>query len=85
MEKRFVKGSEEWVIFQDFYKLCQKVWIIEDSDKYWNHVKEEIDNFWQKYKDDIFAKHLGFSILNTLEEKVRNTEFISKEKNNVKE
>lgn len=68
-EKRFVKGSEEWVIFQDFYKLCQSVWIIEDSDEYWYHVKNELDIFWKKYKGDIFAKYLGFSLLNTLEEK----------------
>lgn len=68
-EKRFAKGSEEWVMFQDFYKLCQSIWIIEDSDEYWEHVKDQIDAFWQKYKGDIFAKHLGFSLLNTLEEK----------------
>lgn len=68
-EKRFGKGSEEWVILQDYYKLCQSIWIIEDNDEYWNHVKDEIDSFRKRYKDDIFAKHLGISLLNLLEEK----------------
>lgn len=68
-EKRFSKGSEEWMLFQDYYKLCQKLWVIEDNDGYWDSVREELDVFWQKYKGSIFAKHLGFALLNAMEEK----------------
>lgn len=71
-EKRFVKGSEEWVIFQDFYKLCQSIWIIEGNDIYWDHVKDEVDGFLERYEGDVFAKYLAFALLNTLEEKEKN-------------
>lgn len=68
-EKRFAKGSEEWVILQEYYKLCTKVWIIEDSDEYWDDVRKSVDSYIGKFKADIFAKQLAFALLNTLEEK----------------
>lgn len=68
-EKRFAKGSEEWVILQEYYKLCQKVWIIEDSEEYWDDVRKEVDSYIGRFRGDIFAKQLAFALLNTLEEK----------------
>ena len=26
----FPKGSDEWMMFQDFYKICQRYWLPED-------------------------------------------------------
>lgn len=32
--KKIVSGSEEFQMFQDFWKVCQEFWIAEDSDEY---------------------------------------------------
>ena len=67
-EMKFAKGSEEWQFFQDFYKFCQSVWIVEDSDEYWNGVVREADELYRKYPDE-FCKGQVLAFLNYLDEK----------------
>lgn len=31
---KFSKGSEEWMMFTDFWQLCQKHWEVELTDEY---------------------------------------------------
>ena len=35
---KFNKGSEEWMMFTDFWNLCQKYWIVENTDEYWDSL-----------------------------------------------
>lgn len=74
--KRFEKGSAEWKLFQEFWSLCQKYWIPEDTDEYWEDVVKTTDDFYKKYKDtnDTFARKIVLAFVETLECK-------SKEKN----
>ena len=65
-EKKFSKGSEEWIMFQDFWRLCQMVWIPEDSDEYWEKTVDMVENFVDKYHND-FAKALGLALIYELE------------------
>ena len=43
-EQRFVKGTEEYVMFNDFWKLCQSFWMPEDSDDYWKKLIDSLKN-----------------------------------------
>lgn len=48
--KKFMKGSEEWQMFQDLWKLAQEIWEPEDTDEYWNEVIEKTRQFHGKYR-----------------------------------
>lgn len=56
-------------MFQDYWKLCQKFWIPEDNDEYWEGLAQEIDIFYERYKDVILTKGLALKLLECLEEK----------------
>lgn len=68
---RFEKGSEEWKMFTDFWTLCQKFWIAENSDEYWQSFIDASNEFCEKYKgitDGIFPNKLAMAILDAKEE-----------------
>ena len=70
MEKKFAKGSEEWLMFMDYWALCQKYWEPDDNDDYWESVVKETDVFYRKYNSE-FAKSLALTLVNELERKSR--------------
>ena len=70
MEKKFAKGSSEWMMFMDFWTLCQKYWEPDDNDDYWKLVVKETDVFYRKYNSE-FAKSLALTLVNELERKSR--------------
>ena len=46
--KKFLKGSEEWMMFMDFWKLCQDYWEPEDNQDYWKNSSESVMSFAKK-------------------------------------
>lgn len=63
---KFQKDSEEWLLFQDFYRLCQKYWIPEDAKEhkeYWELLVVESGEFVEKYNKNEFAKRLALAFL----------------------
>ena len=70
MEKKFAKGSSEWMMFMDYWALCQKYWDPDDNDDYWKSVVKETDVFYRKYNSE-FAKSLALTLVNELERKSR--------------
>ena len=69
----FKKGSKEWNMMGDFYRLCEDFWIPEpierdNPDDYWGQLINAVENFYQKYKGDIFAMNLCLALLNTKEQ-----------------
>ena len=70
MEKKFAKGSSEWMMFMDYWALCQKYWQPDDNDDYWESVVKETDVFYRKYNSE-FAKSLALTLVNELERKSR--------------
>ena len=70
MEKKFAKGSSEWMMFMDYWTLCQKYWEPEESDSYWENLIDATDDFYKKYNTD-FAKSLALTLVNELERKSR--------------
>lgn len=49
-EKKFPKGSEEWEMFVDFWRVVQEYWIIENNDEYWKNLIGEIGKFSKAHK-----------------------------------
>lgn len=72
-EVKFLKGSEEWQMFMDYWALCQKYWEPEDNDTYWESLTSATDDFWKKYKTT-FARELALSLVNEQERKFRRIE-----------
>ena len=70
MEKKFAKGSSEWMMFMDYWTLCQKYWEPEESDSYWENLIDATDDFYKKYNSE-FAKSLALTLVNELERKSR--------------
>lgn len=69
---KFEKGCREWFMFQDYWKLCQKFWILEeDNDDYWDSLIKEAGEFGQKYKDIDLSKKLWLGFIDYLQEQYR--------------
>ena len=68
---KFSKGSEEWMMFTDFWQLCQKHWEVELTDKYWEDLISDSDSFYAKYKMIPLARRMINSFLNVKEEEYR--------------
>jgi hypothetical protein len=64
---KFAKGSEEWQMFIDFWTLCQKYWIPEESDEWWENALHEIDAFAKKYGSTVFIRGMCMTLINRLE------------------
>ena len=56
MKAELKKGSEEWEMFQDYWKLCKEVWLPEENDEYWKMVADQAEEFHKKYKTS-FSKY----------------------------
>lgn len=64
--KKIVKGSEEWQMFQDFWKLAQEIWEPEDTDEYWEAVDKKTKVFYEKYHT-LYARGFAIGIINALD------------------
>lgn len=69
-EVKFTKGSEEWMMFTDFWQLCQKYWQIElENEQYWEDMVKDSIAFPERYGNDKFAIALALAFINTQSEK----------------
>lgn len=68
---KFDKGSEEWMMFTEYWSLCQSVWQTEDSDEYWQEAYNKCRAFGEKYKGICgeFARSLALGLLDYLGKK----------------
>lgn len=65
---RFQKGSEEWMMFGDLYKLMQNYWEPEEADEYWTLLANATKEFHNKYQTEI-SKELALAIVSAMEKK----------------
>ena len=49
--KAFSKDTQEREMFVEFWEMCQKYWIPENTDNYWQTIIKATDDFVEKYKD----------------------------------
>lgn len=66
---KFNKGSEEWLMFMDFWNLCQEYWNPENNDNYWDGMVNRVDEFYKKYSDIELSKELALSFIRAQEVK----------------
>lgn len=64
------KGTEEFEMFRDYWKMLEENWGVEDSEVYWNKVIEDTDAFYRKYETE-FSKELALALINELERKAK--------------
>ena len=53
-------------MFRDYWNLCQKFWIPEDSEEYWNLVLKESIEFKKKYESLPLANEIRLVLLEHL-------------------
>ena len=68
---KFNKGSEEWLMFMDFWNLCQSFWNPETSEKYLDDLMNKANEFCEKYKDIKLARGMAKEFVSYIEEKYR--------------
>lgn len=66
---KFEKGSREWQMFQDFWKITQEFWDVEDTEEFWKRLVDNVSVFGEKYDHDDFALNLGFVLIDELHRK----------------
>ena len=73
-QQKFEKGTELHQMINDYLRLLQQFWIVEEEDSYWEQVLEAIYGFYGKYKevDNVFSVTMTLAFLDVLEEKARN-------------
>lgn len=64
------KGTEEFEMFRDYWKMLEENWGVEDSEVYWTKVIEDTDTFYRKYETE-FSKELALALINELERKAK--------------
>lgn len=64
---KFEKTDKEWLLFTEFWKLCQKYWVPENDDSYWDDVIDDTTKFINKYNDCKLAEHIGIAFINYLD------------------
>ena len=68
-EQRFVKGTEEYELFNDFWKLCKSFWIPEDTDEYWKKLHDAAKYFGNSHGQ--FAMKLALVYMSEMERKLK--------------
>ena len=69
--QKFDKNSEEWIMFMDYWQLCQKYYIPENTEEYWENLREDGKLFVKKHRNS-FARELFMAFHNEMERKVKN-------------
>ena len=55
-------------MFMEFWGLCQKYWIPEQNDEWWDEALREMDLFAKKYGSTVFVRKLGMALIARLED-----------------
>lgn len=66
-EQKFGKGTEEWLMFVDYWNYCQKYWVVEDCDEYWQDLIDDSNALCKKYQDIPLARKIVFAFCETQE------------------
>ena len=73
-QQKFEKGTELHQMINDYLRLLQQFWVVEDAESYWEELMNAVYDFYGKYKsvDEVFSVTMALAFLDVLEEKARN-------------
>lgn len=55
------------MMFMEYWALCQKYWIPEKEDAWWDEALHEIDGFAKKYGSTVFVRGICMALIRQLE------------------
>ena len=61
------RGTEEFELFGDYFKICKKYWQVESTDEYWENLIDDCNEFCEKYKDYKLAREIARGFCNAQE------------------
>lgn len=70
MYVKIEKSEKEFSMFSDYWKLIQSVWGIEDTEEYWESVKDAVEEFSDKY--GAFGIDLSVALMKELKRRSEN-------------
>lgn len=73
----FKKGSKEWNMMGDFFRICENFWIPpseEESDEYWDEFIKVSEEFSEKYDHNRFATALMVFLMGFKDEEAKEAE-----------
>ena len=56
------------MMFMEFWWLCQKYWIPEQNNEWWDEALREMDLFEKKYGSTVFVRKLCMALITRLED-----------------
>lgn len=65
------RGTEEFELFGDYFKICKKYWQVESTDEYWEHLIDDCNEFCEKYKDYALAREIARAFCNAQEKNLK--------------
>ena len=65
------RGTEEFELFGDYFKICKKYWQVESTDEYWENLIDDCNEFCEKYKDYKLAREIAFGFCNAQEKNLK--------------
>lgn len=63
---KFIKGSEEWLLFTEYWDLCQELWNTDQTDEYWEYAIHKANAFYKRHNTQ-FARSLANALMDELE------------------
>lgn len=71
MQKKFSDGSVEREIFNEIWKFCQKHYIPEHTDEYWDEVIKDQTALCERYKEHPIVKEFTEIFIHDLERRLK--------------
>lgn len=68
------KGTEEFVMFGDFFNICKKYWDVKNTDEYWENLISELGKFIENYKEIELSREIALAFSNAQERKGKRKE-----------
>lgn len=65
------KGTEEFEMFGEYFRICKKYWDVSNSENYWESFINDMNLFYVKYKEIPHAKNLFKAFMLTQNERSR--------------
>lgn len=70
MRKVIAKGTDEFQMHADYFRLCEDFAIPEESDEYWESLIKAIDNFTKQYPFPL-AQQMCFALTQAKEAELK--------------